>query len=333
VAPVAPATLEEKQTPSRIIVVLDSGAAMKPYETAIRQALQSVEGRVTMILADQAEDRAWARTVARRKGAAIKPGAEPSDRAADAMPLEADRPLVADRWTDWTCRGGVDNSYALVEAFSWVSRSSEAKHGPVSVVWLHGPQPLPVSPSSELHQVWERHFHEPRLIDVSVVPAPNHLLTSLSRPSRWYHGPRSGGPEFATALTDMFTSLPDFPSRRPVTYERAPATATPPPEGIEVWDQQARYAVFSQVMAAQQGRGEAPLALKKSAADHQLVTPETGAVVLENAQQFKDAGLAQVDPTATPKIPIAPEPGTALLLGAGALLLTRRRRRALGCRS
>jgi hypothetical protein len=61
------------------------------------------------------------------------------------------------------------------------------------------------------------------------------------------------------------------------------------------------------------------------AASHQLVTPLSGAVVLETAQQYAQQGLTPADPTSVPAIP---EPGTRSLLALGlAVLLFRPRRR------
>lgn len=61
----------------------------------------------------------------------------------------------------------------------------------------------------------------------------------------------------------------------------------------------------------------------KLALEYQLVTRRTGAVVLENQQQYKDAGLQPVDPGSVPTIP---EPGALALLAVGALISKRRRR-------
>lgn len=53
----------------------------------------------------------------------------------------------------------------------------------------------------------------------------------------------------------------------------------------------------------------------------QLVTPVSGAVVLENLTQFTEHGLTPVDPQTVPSVP---EPGTWALLGLGAAVLGRR---------
>jgi len=63
------------------------------------------------------------------------------------------------------------------------------------------------------------------------------------------------------------------------------------------------------------------------AARYQLVTPVSGAVVLENAQQYRQTGLQPVDAETVPAIP---EPATTVLFGLGALALWLWRRRRQG---
>jgi hypothetical protein len=55
------------------------------------------------------------------------------------------------------------------------------------------------------------------------------------------------------------------------------------------------------------------------AARYQLVTPVTGAVVLETAEQYRAAGLKPVDPGTVPTIP-EPEM-VVLLIVAGAFMI------------
>ena len=60
----------------------------------------------------------------------------------------------------------------------------------------------------------------------------------------------------------------------------------------------------------------------------QLVTPVSGAVVLETAAQYKANDLTPADPSTTPGI--VPEPATwLLLLTGGPFLLALRRRKAV----
>ncbi|MCX6866238.1 MAG: PEP-CTERM sorting domain-containing protein, partial [Verrucomicrobia bacterium] len=63
------------------------------------------------------------------------------------------------------------------------------------------------------------------------------------------------------------------------------------------------------------------------AARYQLVTPFSGAVVLETQAQYDQYGLTPVDGDATPHIPNVPEPSVSLLVMlAGAAAVLRRKR-------
>lgn len=110
------------------------------------------------------------------------------------------------------------------------------------------------------------------------------------------------------------------------TFTRADA---PPAESPQVWDQLARHAVFTEVMAAFQGRDRVPEAQAQKAAQHQLVTPYSGAVVLETQAQYDRVGLKPVDGSTTPQIPPngAPEHSRTVLLMLGLMSLLGRRRR------
>ena len=107
-------------------------------------------------------------------------------------------------------------------------------------------------------------------------------------------------------------------------YERS---ATPPSDGAKVWDQLARYAAFDQLMRKTQTADLMP-AHTAQAARYQLVTPWSGAVVLETKAQFDKHGLTPVDPKTAPEIPVVPEPSTVALLLPMLWLGLRRRRPA-----
>ena len=76
-----------------------------------------------------------------------------------------------------------------------------------------------------------------------------------------------------------------------------------------------RLWVFDQIRALFKARKIAQAV--QLAAQYQLVTPVSGAVVLETAQQFKDAGLTPADPAT---VPVVPEPSTWMLLFVGICL-------------
>jgi hypothetical protein len=58
-----------------------------------------------------------------------------------------------------------------------------------------------------------------------------------------------------------------------------------------------------------------------------LVTPVSGAVVLETKAQYQAAGLTPVDPLTTPAIIPEPESWALLILGTGVLVLWHRRQK------
>ena len=91
-------------------------------------------------------------------------------------------------------------------------------------------------------------------------------------------------------------------------------------EGKEVWNHLARvWAIERSESDDSQG--------PKIAAKYQLVTPVSGAVVLETMEQFKKHGLTPVDADVAPSIPSVPEPSTSLLILIGASAALKRRKR------
>jgi hypothetical protein len=66
----------------------------------------------------------------------------------------------------------------------------------------------------------------------------------------------------------------------------------------------AKLWALERIAALSSSHREADLAnAMRLAVDYQLVTPVSGAVVLENARQYQEAGLQPVDPATVPTIP------------------------------
>ena len=92
-----------------------------------------------------------------------------------------------------------------------------------------------------------------------------------------------------------------------------------PHEAVETSDHLARLWANDEVTRILNARDEklndAAIMLASS---YQIVTPVTGAVVLENAQQYSASGLTPVDPGTVPTIP---EPEIVVLLAVVAVFL------------
>jgi len=84
-----------------------------------------------------------------------------------------------------------------------------------------------------------------------------------------------------------------------------------------------------QKLCASNYKGAHDEAVRLAAAYH-LVTPRTGAVVLETAQQFQQAGLT---PAAPGQVPTIPEPETWALIGVlfVVFLIAAWRKRSANC--
>lgn len=220
--------------------------------------------------------------------------------------------------------GGRDAAPALMRAAE-LARDRGAADTPI--VWLHGVQPISFPRSTGLEQLLERAAVPPRFVTVGLASGPNRLLEKL-----YAHSTVETLGRFDDSANDLTALLSELARPASFTvheYQRASA-APSDPASSRVWDQLSRYAVFENVLAEFKGTSRAEKVLADRAAKYQLVTPVSGAVVLETQQQYDRAGLKPGDPNASPQIPkgAAPEPARTILLliGAGAMVFRRRRR-------
>lgn len=281
----------EQPPPAHVIAVVDGSEQMRPHAATIVKALQGIptSQKVTAIL------------------------------STDHEPAQFDREAIASRITPHAFRGGRDSMPALKLALRLARESNK----PAVIIWLHGPQPWKSDGVSGLEQLIERAVEPPAIQTVCLAHGPNRVLeqlyqsTVLRGESRW-DGSEAG---LKTLLADA-CSVGLRPAHE---FTRA---AEPPSDGAKVWDQMARHFVFEEVLAAFRGQSRVPDAHAKRAARYQLVTPYSGAVVLETQAQYERAGLKPVDASTTPLIPGGvPEPSRMILLlvGLGSLLMRRRR--------
>lgn len=206
--------------------------------------------------------------------------------------------------------GGRDNEPALRKA---LSLAKDAKNG--AVLWLHGPQAVKLNKTEAIVQLMERGTRRPKLYEIEVASGPNRLAELLGN-----RGILERGPTMHYLKRDLKKFIEHLlrGSRAPKT-EWLQASRLQELEGQKVWDQLARS------WAVEKSESGDP-AGSAIAAQYQLVTPVSGAVVLETMEQFKEHGLTPVDVMTTPTIPAVPEPSTALLILCGLLTVFHRRR-------
>jgi hypothetical protein len=199
------------------------------------------------------------------------------------------------------------------------------------VLWVHGPQPVLLGGVEGLLQRYERRPDGPRLLMTQASVGPNRICEALDVPGPFATLPREGA--LGDDLGRLFHGWSAGAQTLAVVRERA--TTRPTGDAVKQTSPHlARLWAFEQVRdrakpgRAAAGRTKAAEALKLATA-YQLVTPVTGAVVLETAAQYAANGLTPVDAATVPTVP---EPETVTLLVVAALVVIaaiRKRRRAV----
>lgn len=228
----------------------------------------------------------------------------PVDVTGGLRPLDAAlRKQIADGLMDLRCPGGADGVPALAKAWDIA-----AKNG-CDILWIHGPQPVVMASTASLQQYLQR-AARPRLYEWTAVPGSNRVAGELSEHLRRARVV----PDEADALLAAMAE-PKWFAQRAEAGQR-------PAEALKVSGHIARLWAADQVQDLSRqdmaGRGSAT----RLAAEYQLVTPVTGAVVLERADQYAQNNLQPVDPASVPTVP---EPAMLIVLPLSYLLLARRR--------
>ncbi len=225
------------------------------------------------------------------------------------------RQVTQEELKSYSFSGGRDNESGLREGI----RLSLENACPV--VWIHGPQAVRLSQSEALLQLLERGTSHPVIHEVEAVPGPNRLAEAIYRTGCLRRGPTLLAPEldFTQFLKDLRTE------RREISWNWKRAATADGLTGKTVWDQLARR--WAATTAENSTSLLTDAARAELAARYQLVTPFSGAVVLETQQQYDDYGLTPADGDATPHVPNVPEPSTGLLvmLATAAAMMRRKR--------
>lgn len=198
--------------------------------------------------------------------------------------------------------GGCDNVPALLQAF-------DAAGDGGAIVWLHGPQPIVLQPATPLVQWLERGANV-EIYDVALAAGANRLAEKLGAVAGLRTVP------YTSAVPDNLKNLLSRLAGQTEEYrlERNRVEGNPP-KGPKASSHLARLWVSGLVTTlARTGKPADRAEAVKLAAAYQLVTPVSGAVVLENQQQYEESKLRPADPESVPNLP---EPATWILLLTG----------------
>lgn len=286
-------TIEQKPSspPRGVILVVDGSRSMGGYITQIAEVLSSIPRGIS-IAAIVASDQPIEISDSGTSGATEDIGAKLRNIAYE---------------------GGCDNAPALVRAW----KIAAAQPG-TAIVWIHGAQPVLIEKPEALRQEWERRRKGPTVYSVETVPGTDRLLKELDGIESVTALPRLGS--LKEDLERLFLSWQE--GRSTLVLQRQ-SSEKPQDEGVLQGKHTSGHLVRLWAndevrrLAASKAKNASEEAVK-TAALYQLVTPVSGAVVLETAQQYKQAGLEPTDPA---KVPTIPEPETWMLMLVAALVL------------
>ena len=273
----------------KAVVVLDGSASMKDFLPRLGDALASVPQTTELTL--------W---VADDDGAEVRPIISPAGDPARAQTVRRALSEVA-------CAGGCDNVRPFFKAAEALAQAG----GAATLFWVHGPDPVAFPGAEALATKLSQ------LTSVRVYLCPlrtgTSTLTDVLRPSE-----RLVSCSALAVADDPVAAFGDLLARlaRPgwkATYEKVAPDAVP--SGAVSADRHLGR-LWAAAEATRIYRVGDPVSLKTAqdlALPWQIVTPVTGAVVLETAEQYKANDLTPVEASSVPTVP-EPEEGLVLLL-------------------
>lgn len=285
--------------PKRVALVIDGSQRMKAYGKALADLVESIPDGMEF--------------------GVVLAGDRVIELCAPQAASEASRGQAASAIRKIRFAGGCDNVKGLEKAWDMAG----SVPGGV-ILWLHATQPVTFGGVESLRQRWERRPDNPVLLSLQFGTGPDVIVSTLADLASVRQIGRTGDPAAdaanCLALWAGRARLYVYDRRRlEGVVESAKAGSS---HVVRLW---ARDEVLR--LAASRNEADKDKAVGM-ANRYQLVTPVSGAVVLETKEQFKAAGL---EPVSASSVPTVPEPETWMLMAVGlavVLVVVLRRRAA-----
>jgi hypothetical protein len=278
-------TEESPTAPAHVIFVVDGSVGMKSHWQEIAEALGKFPSTVTKTI-----------LVASDRVETVK---EPT-ALARITPV-----------------GGQDNLPALLHAWNLGAQKTNSV-----IVWVHGPQPMKLQSTEALLQAVERTVVPPMLYEIQTTPGPDRIIENLDgvRSLRPVLRIGSLSEDLARLIATIQGTTRTWKLARAVVDAQSAAEAD---GAMETSLHLARLWANDAIGRMKSKREIEPAT--KLAGLFQLVTPVSGAVVLETQQHYDQTGLQPVEVQTVPSIP---EPSVGALVLAGLVLMQVARREA-----
>lgn len=287
--------IREKQTASttNLLLVMDTSGLMQEWTSEVGRALRTLppDMEIKLLLA----------------GGNGLYGEGAGQQLITGSPQD-----VARRVEGLSFGGGADNLPALLKAWDMAAASP----GGV-IVWIHSPQLLQMQPVEELRQRWERRPEGPALFAVQTGNGPDRIEERLDGVASVRSVPRVRG--LQSDLETLFAQLTGRTRQLELVRTSEKGEQSPDAAGAkETSSHLARLWAndeINRLMAS--GDEKKTEEATRLAVQYQLVTPVSGAVVLETQEQYNQAGLQPVEPGTVPTIP---EPEMIVLIAVVAAM-------------
>ena len=224
------------------------------------------------------------------------------------------------RWHEFA--GGHDNAPALAKALELADRHQ------AQIIWISGPQPLKVDEFNLAFQYLTRRPAQREMTVITLADGTNKLLERLSEKVAI----REVLPDFGAerGISDLLSELL-LSNSYPSIVRRASLADLDSPTSGGVDSSVSAHPHLNRLYAGEEilkllakGSKDSRARATTLGTTYRLVTPVTGAVVLETKQQYAEAGL---EPSPVGTVPVIPEPEVYALVSIvllGAALLAKR---------